>query len=155
MKYQNVTFCIGGEGLYSTYGAQEVQVFPEKHIIKSSAKGETNVAEVRWLTELILESASSWKETGWGYVVGINDMEPVNHEVSKELVELHKKVETAGCKAIAFIDPNALILSLQAKNHQRKSKTSNKEKHFKTEEEAFAWVEKILHKKTKIKTNEI
>ena len=141
--------------MYSTYGAQEVQVFPEKHIIKSSAKGETNVAEVRWLTELILESTSSWKETGWGYVVGINDMEPVNHEVSKELVELHKKVETAGCKAIAFIDPNALILSLQAKKHQRKSKTSNKEKHFKTEEEAFAWVEKILHKKTKIKTNEI
>lgn len=141
--------------MYSTYGAQEVQVFPEKHIIKSSAKGETNVAEVRWLTELILESASSWKETGWGYVVGINDMEPVNHEVSKELVELHKKVEIAGCKAIAFIDPNALILSLQAKKHQRKSKTSNKEKHFKTEEEAFAWVEKILHKKTKIKTNEI
>lgn len=141
--------------MYSTYGAQEVQVFPEKHIIKSSAKGETNVAEVRWLTELILESSSSWKEIGWGYVVGISDMEPVNHEVSKELVELHKKVEMAGCKAIAFIDPNAFVISMQAKKHQRKSKTSNKEKHFKTEEEAFAWVEKILHKKTKIKTNEI
>ena len=135
--------------MYSTYGAQEVQVFPEKHIIKSSAKGETNVAEVRWLTELILESSSTWKEDGWGYVVGINDMTPVSSEVSKELVELHKKVEVAGCKAIAFIDPDAFVISMQAKKHQRKSKTSNKEKHFKTEEEAFSWVEKVLQKKNK------
>lgn len=135
--------------MYSTYGAQEVQVFTEKHIIKSSAKGETNVAEVRWLTELILESSSTWKEDGWGYVVGINDMTPVSSEVSKELVELHKKVEVAGCKAIAFIDPDAFVISMQAKKHQRKSKTSNKEKHFKTEEEAFSWVEKVLQKKNK------
>ena len=102
--------------------------------------------EVRWLADKILEYAKEWEASGWGYLVGIGEMAPVTSDVSKELVEFHKRLEVAGCKAIAFIDPGAFVIAAQAKNHQRKSKASYKEKHFRTEEEAFAWLEKNLRK---------
>lgn len=131
--------------MYSLNGAQRIYVYKDKRIIKSSASGATNVTEVKWLTEKMVEYSADWKECGWGYVVGISEMEPVNAEVSEKLVELHKAVEQAGCKAIAFVDPNAFMLAMQAKKHQRVSKVSCKEKHFKTDEDAIAWLEKILN----------
>lgn len=130
--------------MYSLHGAQQIHVYSEKRVIKSSAVGATNVEEVRWLKDKMLEYAADWKDCGWGYLVGIEEMTPVDADVSKELIELHKKLEQAGCKAIAFVDPDAFVIAVQAKKHQRKSKASYKEKHFKTDEEAFAWLEKIL-----------
>ena len=130
--------------MYSLHGAQQIHVYSEKRVIKSSAVGATNVEEVRWLKDKMLEYAADWKDCGWGYLVGIEEMTPVDVDVSKELIELHKKLEQAGCKAIAFVDPDAFVIAVQAKKHQRKSKASYKEKHFKTDEEAFAWLEKIL-----------
>lgn len=132
--------------MYSVYGAQKLHVIEEKRIVKSAAVGATTLAEVKWLSDNIIESATPWKEQGWAYIVGIGDMEPVSHEISQELIEFHKKLEGAGCKAIAFVDPDAFVISLQAKSHQRKSKASYREKHFRTEEEALEWVTKILEK---------
>lgn len=130
--------------MYSIHGVQEIHVHSDKRVIKSGATGSTNVEEVRWLADKLVEYAEPWKECGWGYLVDIGDMTPVSSEISKELVELHKKLEEIGCKAIAFIDPDVFVIAVQAKNHQRKSKASYKEKHFRTEAEAFAWLEKIL-----------
>ncbi len=130
--------------MYSLHGAQQIYVYEDKRVIKSSAIGATTVEEIEWLTDKMLEYAAQWNECGWGYLVGIGEMTPVASDVSKELIELHKKLEVAGCKAIAFVNPDAFVIAAQAKNHQRKSKASYKEKHFKTEVEAFAWLEKIL-----------
>lgn len=130
--------------MYSLHGAQQIHVYVDQRIIKSSAVGSTTVEEVQWLTDKILEYAAEWKECGWGYLVGIGEMTPVSADVSQELIVLHKKLEEAGCKAIAFIDPDVFVIAAQAKNHQRKSKAAYKEKHFRTEEEATAWIEKIL-----------
>ncbi len=132
--------------MYSLHGAQQIYVYEDKRVIKSSAIGATTVEEIQWLTDKMLEYATQWKECGWGYLVGIGEMTPVPADVSKELIELHKKLELAGCKAIAFVNPDAFVIAAQAKNHQRKSKASYKEKHFKTDEEAFVWLEKILQK---------
>ena len=133
--------------MYSLQGAQKIHVYSEKRIIKSSAVGETNEEEVRWLQDRVLEYAEEWKESGWGYVVGISEMSPVSAEVSAELVEFHKKLETAGCKALAFVKADAFVISVQAKKHQKKSKASYKEKYFATDEDAFVWIEKMLSAK--------
>ena len=130
--------------MYSLHGTQQIYVYSEKRIIKSSAIGTTNVEEVRWLSEKMVSFAEEWKESGWGYVCCIGEMSPVTADVSEELIELHKKLETSGCKAIAFVNPDAFMVGMQAKKHQKKSKASYKEKHFKTEEEAVAWLEKQL-----------
>lgn len=131
--------------MYSLHGAQKIHVYSEKRIIKSSAVGDTNVEEVRWLADRMMEYAAEWSECGWGYLVGISEMTPVSSDVSAELIELHKKLEMAGCKAIAFVRADAFVISVQAKKHQKKSKASYKEESFKTEEEAFAWLEKMLN----------
>jgi len=130
--------------MYSLYGTQQIHVYSDKRIIKSSAIGTTNVEEIQWLTEKMLGFSKEWNECGWGYLAGISEMTPVTPEVSDALVELHKKLELSGCKGIAFVDPDALVIALQAKKHQKKSKASYKEKHFKTEEEAMRWLEKLL-----------
>lgn len=130
--------------MYSVHGVQEIQVYEEKRVIKSRAVGSTTVEEVKWLSDTLISYAERWKESGWAYIVVIKEMYPVTAEVSVELVELHKNVETAGCRAIAFVDAGAFIISAQAKKHQRKSKAVYKERHFKTEEEAFEWMESIL-----------
>ena len=123
---------------------QEIQVYAEKRVIKSRAVGSTTAEEVKWLSDTMVSYASQWKDSGWAYIVIINEMYPVTADVSAELVELHKKVEKAGCKAIAFVDAGAFIISAQAKRLQKKSKSAYKEGHFKTEEDAFEWIESIL-----------
>ena len=130
--------------MYSLHGVQQIYVYSDKRVIKSGAVGTTNVEEVRWLGDKLLEYAKDWKECGWAYLVDIKEMEPVSSDVSKELIDLHKKLEEAGCIAIAFVDPDAFVIAAQAKKHQRKSKASSKEKHFRTEEEALVWLEKKL-----------
>lgn len=130
--------------MYSLHGVQQIHVYSDKKVIKSGAVGNTTVEEVRWLAGKLIEYATPWKECGWGYLVDIGEMAPVSSEISKELIALHKELEDAGCKAIAFVDPDAFVIAAQAKKHQRKSKASYKEKHFRTEEEAFAWLEKRL-----------
>ncbi|MBQ9983751.1 MAG: hypothetical protein IJP29_04100 [Lachnospiraceae bacterium] len=130
--------------MHAFHGAQKVHVFSEKRIIKSCAVGETNVEEIKWLSDMILKYATEWKEAGWGYLVGIGEMTPVKAEVSAELVNLHKAVEEVGCKAIAFVDPDNFVIAVQAKRHQKKSKAGYLEKHFPSEEAAIEWLEKML-----------
>lgn len=131
--------------MYSFHGAQEIQVFSDKKIIKSKAVGSTSPEEVRWLAGVIVERTNAWKDIGWGYIVDISEMTPVTPEISEELVEMHKKLEEAGCKAMAFVDFGAFVISAQARNHQHKSKTGIKNGHFKSEEEATKWIEKIIN----------
>ena len=127
-----------------THGAQTVEVFKEKRIIKSGAVGSTNVEEVKWLTGTLVSSSTAWKASGWAYIVDISKMSPVTPDVSEELVQLHKKLEAAGCKAMAFVDFGAFVTATQAKKHQQKSNAAIQEGHFRTEPDAIAWIESIL-----------
>ncbi len=129
---------------YTFYGVQQIYVYADEHIIKSCATGTTNLNEIQWLADNMINFANDWKESGWGYMCCIGDMTPVSAEESEALVELHKRIEKANCKAIAFVNPAAFVIGVQAKKHQKKSKVAYKEKHFKTEEEAKAWLEALL-----------
>ncbi len=130
---------------YTFYGVQQIYVYSDERIIKSSATGSTNVKEIQWLSDNMINFASDWKEKGWGYICCIGDMTPVSNEESEALIVLHKKIEEANCKAIAFVNPATFVIGVQAKKHQKKSKAAYKEKHFKTEEEAKAWLKEILN----------
>lgn len=127
-----------------TYGAQVVETFPGKKIIKSSAAGATNAEEVRWLTKTLVTHSASWKNTGWAYIVDISKMAPAAPEVSKELINLHSQLTAAGCKAMAFVEGGAFVLAAQAKEHQKQSHAVIREGHFRTEAEAIKWIETIV-----------
>ena len=118
--------------------------YSRKKVIKSSAVGATNAQEVRWLTTTLVNNSAAWKATGWAYVVDISKMSPAAPEVSKELVNLHKQLTAAGCKAMAFVEGSAFMLAAQAKQHQKESHAVIKEGHFRTEAEAMKWVETIV-----------
>ena len=104
-----------------THGAQIVETYPGKRVIKSGAVGATNAEEVKWLTEKLVSLAASWKAQGWAYIVDISKMSPVTPDVSEVLVDLHKQLSAAGCKAMAFVNFAAFITGAQAKEHQKKS----------------------------------
>ncbi|MBQ3078249.1 MAG: hypothetical protein IJC43_10355 [Clostridia bacterium] len=127
-----------------THGAQTVETYPGKKIIKSGAVGATNAEEVRWLTQTLVSTAAPWKSSGWGYVCDISKMSPVTPDVSAELVDLHKKLTEAGCKAMAFVDFGSFVTAAQAKQHQQKSNTGIQEGHFKKEADAIAWIDTIV-----------
>ena len=128
----------------ATHGTQTVQTIPGKRVVKSGAVGATNVEEVKWLTDTLVSAATSWKNSGWAYIVDISKMSPVTPDVSHELVELHKKLSAAGCKAMAFVDFGSFVTAAQAKKHQKQSNSSIQEGHFKTDAEALEWIDTIL-----------
>ena len=127
-----------------THGAQTVDTYPGKRVIKSGAVGATNAEEVKWLTEKLVSLSVSWKTQGWAYIVDISKMSPVTPDVSEVLVDLHKQLSAAGCKAMAFVNFAAFITAAQAKEHQKQSKAAIQEGHFRTEAEALKWVETIV-----------
>ena len=127
-----------------THGAQTVETYMGKRVIKSGAVGATNAAEVRWLTQTLVSSSMAWKAQGWGYIVDISQMAPVTPDVSQELIILHQKLTAAGCRAMAFVEQGAFYTAAQAKQHQKESKAIIQEGHFRTEEEALQWIARII-----------
>ena len=125
-------------------GAQTIETYTGKKYIKSGAVGATTAGEVRWLTEKLVSLSAAWKSSGWGYIVDIGKMSPCTPDVSEELVNLHKQLSAAGCKAMAFVNFAAFITGAQAKEHQKKSNTVIQEGTFKTEEEAIKWLDTII-----------
>ena len=127
-----------------TNGAQTIDTYAGKRIIKSGAVGATTPQEVTWLIDKLLELSAPFKATGWAYVVDISRMAPASPEVSDILVSLHKKLAAANCKVMAFVNYASFITGAQAKEHQRKSNTGIIEGTFKTEADALAWIETVL-----------
>ena len=127
-----------------THGAQYVETIPGKRAIKSGAVGATTVEEVRWLTNALVMNSAAWKLKGWAYIVDITKMAPVTPDISNELVDLHKKLTAAGCRAMAFVEGGAFFVAAQAKEHQKQSHAAIVEGHFRTEAEALAWVSSVI-----------
>ncbi len=130
--------------MVSKNGAQTVETLAGKKIVKSGAVGKTTLEEIKWLTKTLVSASAGWKATGWGYISDISKMSPVTPDISAELVNLHKALETSNCKAMAFVAGNAIFTDAQAKSHQKQSHAGIQEGHFKTEEEAIAWLDTIV-----------
>lgn len=121
-------------------GAQTVEVIPGRRVILSAGVGKTNIEELKWLTETVLNEAKAWKYTGWAYIADCSQMDPVSPAESGELVIMTKKFVEAGCKAFAFAEGHSIMLKVQAQKNTERSQTGVKEAHFATVEEALDWL---------------
>lgn len=126
-------------------GAQTVDVIPGRKIVLSAGVGKTNVDELKWLTETVLNSAKAWKSSGWAYIADCSQMSPVTPAEGGELVTMTKKFVEAGCKAFAFAEGKSVLLKVQAQKNTERSKTGIIEGHFETVEEALDWLKKEVH----------
>lgn len=126
-------------------GAQSVEVIPGRHIVLSAGVGKTNIDELKWLTETVLDSAKLWKSSGWAYIADCSQMSPVSPAEGGELVIMTQKFVEAGCKAFAFAEGKSLMLKVQAQKNTERSQTGITEGHFATVEEALDWLKEEVN----------
>ncbi len=125
-------------------GIQVVEVFEDDYIIKSSADGVTNVEEIIWLKNKLIEIAQNWRGKKWGYIADISKLQTVSIEVSSVLVNLHTKIFENGCSCVGFVEPINAFISRQAAVHNRLSDAELQEGHFHDFDEAFNWAKNII-----------
>ncbi len=125
-------------------GAQIVNEIPNRRIIVSAGIGKTNVSEIRWLVDTVLEEAAVWRGQPWAYIADCSQMSPITPAEGAELVGMTKKMVAAGCKAIGFAEGKSIMLKVQAMRNTEQSQTGIPEGHFETVEEALAWLEKEI-----------
>ena len=121
-------------------GAQSVETIPGRKIVLSAGVGRTNIDELKWLTETVLESAAAWKTTGWAYIADCSKMNPVTPAEGGEMVIMTKKFVEAGCKAFGFAEGSSVILKLHAQKNTQRSETGVLEGHFATVDEVLTWL---------------
>ncbi len=126
-------------------GSQTVETITGRKVVLSACGGKTNVDELKWLTDTVLASASTWKSSGWAYIADCSKMDPVTPAEGRELVEMTKKFVDAGCKAFAFAEGNSIMLKVQAQKNTQRSETGVIEGHFATVDEALAWLKTEVH----------
>lgn len=126
-------------------GAQSVETIVGRKIVFSAGVGQTNVDELRWLSDTVLSNAKAWKSTGWAYIADCSQMKPVSPTEGGELVIMTKKFVEAGCKAFAFVDGASIMLKIQAQKNTQRSETGVAEGHFATLDEALAWIKSELN----------
>lgn len=128
-----------------TNGTQSVEVITGRRVVLSACNGKTNVDELKWLTDTVLASAASWKNSGWAYVADCSIMKPVSPDEGGYLVTMTQKFVDAGCKAFAFAEGNSIMLQVQTKKNTQRSETGIIEGHFATREEALDWLQKEVN----------
>ena len=125
-------------------GIQIVEVFEDDYIIKSSADGVTNVEEIIWLKNKLIEIAQNWRGKKWGYIADISKLQTVSIEISSVLVNLHTEIFENGCSCVGFVEPINAFISRQAAVHNRLSDAELQEGHFHDFDEAFNWAKNII-----------
>lgn len=126
-------------------GAQSVEVVAGRHIVVSAGVGKTNIDELKWLTQTVLEEAKAWKTTGWAYVADCSQMSPVSPAEGTELVHMTQAFVEAGCKAFGFAEGRSIMLKVQAQKNTERSQTGVAEGHYATVEEALDWIKKEVN----------
>lgn len=130
----------GENGMAKQNGAQSVEVIEGRNVVLSAGVGKTNIDELNWLTDTVLECAADWKDKGWAYIADCSAMEPVSPAEGGVLVTMTQKFVEAGCKAFAFAEGDSVMLKVQAKKNTERSKTGVIEGHFATTREALDWL---------------
>ena len=125
-------------------GIQIVEVFEDDYIIKSSADGVTNVEEIIWLKNKLIEIAQNWRGKKWGYIADISKLQTVSIEISSVFVNLHTEIFENGCSCVGFVEPINAFISRQAAVHNRLSDAELQEGHFHNFDEAFNWAKNII-----------
>ncbi len=121
------------------FGSQTVETVPGRKVVISGCVGETNIDELKWLSETVLAEAAAWK-SGWAYIADCSQMKPVTPAEGGELVIMTKKFVEAGCKAFGFAEGKSIMLKVQAQKNTQRSETGVLEGHFATREEALDWI---------------
>lgn len=124
-------------------GAQSVEVIPGRKIVLSAGDGKTNITELKWLCETVLEEAKKWESTGWAYIADCSQMNPVTPAEGGELVVMTQKFVESGCKAFGFAEGNSVMLKVQAKKNTERSQTGVTEGHFATVNEVLKWLAEL------------
>lgn len=122
-------------------GAQTVDVVSGRKIVLSAGVGKTNIDELKWLTQTVLDAAKAWKTTGWAYIADCSEMSPVSPTEATELVHMTQAFVDAGCKAFAFAEGRSIMLKVQAQKNTERSQTGVTEGHFATVDEALNWLQ--------------
>ena len=125
-------------------GILKLEVFEDDFIVKSSADGITNVEEITWLKDKLIEISKIWPGKKWAYIADISKLEIVSTEVSSVLIQLHVEIFNNGCACIGFVEPEKAFISRQASVHNRMSNTGLQEGHFNSFEQALAWAKEII-----------
>lgn len=126
-------------------GTQSVEIVPGRRVIVSAGTGATNIEDLQWLGNTVLEQAKNWEKIGWAYIADCTMMEPVQPHEASELVSMTKKFVAAGCRAFGFAEGDATLLKIQAKSNTKRSETGVLEAHFTTVQEALDWVYETVH----------
>lgn len=128
-----------------SYGTQTVKLIPEKRLVISSASSKTNLEDIKWLADTVLEQVESWANEGWAYIADCTHMTPVTSLESSFLTDMTKRFIDMGCKAFGFAEGKSFMLRIQTHNHTARFGTEILEGHFETVEEALDWVSKAIH----------
>lgn len=122
-----------------------VEVVPGRNIVKSAGYGEWKPEYVTDLTKNLFKFINTFGGKPFAYIADPSKMSPIlSKETSAAFVQLHVDLEKAGCKAVAFLDGNTAAMKLQSQKHQNLSEAKEMQVlHFKTEEQALEWLEKV------------
>lgn len=113
----------------------------DRHIVYSRGEGIAHAHEIEELYENIAILAKEFPEgESWAYMAFIEELQQVSPKGSSRYVELHKTLEAAGCKFIAYIEGNSYEVSVQSFKHKQMSQTPGTiNKYFATKDEGLAW----------------
>lgn len=123
-------------------GCFKIWTDDERKIVYSRGTGVAHAHEIEWLYETIVEFAkeSCFTDNDWAYMAFIEELQQVSPKGSSRYVELHKSLEAAGCKYIAYIEGNSYEVSVQSSKHKEMSQTPGTvNKYFITKDEGLAW----------------
>lgn len=126
-------------------GAQSVETISGRHIVLSAGIGKTNIDELKWLEETVLNEAKAWKSSGWAYIADCSQMSPVSPAEGTQLVHMTQAFVDAGCKAFGFAEGKSIMLKVQAQKNTERSQTGVIEGHFATVEEVLDWLKKDVN----------
>ena len=123
-------------------GCFKVWTDSDRRIVYSRGHGIAHAHEIEWLYETIEEVTKDWQDDkGFAYMAFIEDLQQVSPKGSTRYVELHKTLEAAGCKCIAYIEGNSYEVSVQSYKHKQMSQTpATINKYFATKDEGLAWL---------------
>ena len=126
-------------------GAQSVETISGRNIVLSAGVGKTNIDELKWLEETVLNEAKAWKSSGWAYIADCSQMSPVSPAEGTQLVHMTQAFVDAGCKAFGFAEGKSIMLKVQAQKNTERSQTGVIEGHFATVEEVLDWLKKDVN----------
>ena len=121
-------------------GAQSVETISGRHIVLSAGVGKTNIDELKWLEETVLNEAKAWKTSGWAYIADCSQMSPVSPAEGTQLVHMTQAFVDAGCKAFGFAEGKSIMLKVQAQKNTERSQTGVIEGHFETVDDVLTWL---------------